>query len=475
MSNQTQPTRPQRRNRGSAARTRQENTIFYGLIGAFGVLALIAAAFGFNFFRQTFANQSAGALIPSITSGGEQSDTGIEIEPVDASGGVEAELERWDGSSRVNILILGLDYLDWRAGEGPPRSDTMILVSIDPVNKTAAMLSIPRDLWTNIPGFGSGKINTAYQIGEGNRLPGGGPGLAVDTVEDFLGVPINYYAQISFDTFVQFIDLIGGVKIDNPAEIKVALVGKPGKFTIPLGVSTLDGEQALAYVRARNSEGGDFDRAQRQQAAIIGIRNQLLRSDIQALILQNRVQLWNTFSEGIRTNITFTEAFKLGLLALEIDLDKIDTFVLTPPNYVVPGTSPDGLAILLPITQNIRLLRDQMFNSTGAVQPVGATTPIEQLVADEAARVTVLNSSQTSGLAGTTQTYLQGFNINVVETGNGSEIIPASKIYDYTGNPYTVKYLVELLGIQANRIFSRYDPNSTVDIVVELGSDWVVP
>jgi hypothetical protein len=104
----------------------------------------------------------------------------------------------WDGASRINILIIGLDYRDWIAGEGAPRSDTMIVLTVDPLAKTAGILSIPRDLWVNIPGFGYSRINTAYSSGEGAKLPGGGPELARKTVEQLLGVPIQYYAQVDF-------------------------------------------------------------------------------------------------------------------------------------------------------------------------------------------------------------------------------------------------------------------------------------
>src|SRR6185436_10667995 len=115
----------------------------------------------------------------------------------------------WDGASRITVLLIGLDYRDYIANAGAPRSDTMILLTIDPLTKTAGMLSIPRDMWVNIPGFGYSRINTAYSSGEGSKLPGGGPELARKTVEQFIGVPIQYYAQIDFFTFVEFIDLIG--------------------------------------------------------------------------------------------------------------------------------------------------------------------------------------------------------------------------------------------------------------------------
>ena len=116
---------------------------------------------------------------------------------------------------------MGLDYRDWVSGEGPSRTDTMILFSLDPLTLTAGMLNIPRDLWVNIPGYGYGKINTAYYLGEANQLPGGGTGLAVKTVEQFLGVPINYYAQIDFSAFERFIDLIGGIELNIEHEIKI--------------------------------------------------------------------------------------------------------------------------------------------------------------------------------------------------------------------------------------------------------------
>ncbi len=97
----------------------------------------------------------------------------------------------WDGASRITVLIIGLDYRDYVANEGPPRSDTMMLLTIDPLTKTAGMLSIPRDMWVNIPGYGYGRINMAYFYGEGSKLPGGGPELARKTVEQFIGVPME--------------------------------------------------------------------------------------------------------------------------------------------------------------------------------------------------------------------------------------------------------------------------------------------
>ena len=114
----------------------------------------------------------------------------------------------WNGKSRITILLLGLDFRDWQNAVGAPRSDTMILLSVEPVTKKVSILSIPRDLWIDIPGFQHNRINTAYSSGEGNRLPGGGPGLAMKAVESLVGVPIQYYAVVDFATFERLIDEI---------------------------------------------------------------------------------------------------------------------------------------------------------------------------------------------------------------------------------------------------------------------------
>ncbi|MBE0699138.1 MAG: LCP family protein, partial [Anaerolineaceae bacterium] len=180
----------------------------------FLVLASITAVIAFNVARNFFVSTGvisvgdAPPVLPNGQSSGTNPDqsgkTGTVVAPV---GPLQNQSDPtpipWDGASRVTILIMGLDFRDWEANE-TPRTDTMILFSVDPVSQTAGMLTIPRDMWVNIPGMGYNKINTAYRWGEVYQMPGGGPGLAMKTVEEFLGVPINYYAQVDFMAFVRF-------------------------------------------------------------------------------------------------------------------------------------------------------------------------------------------------------------------------------------------------------------------------------
>ena len=181
------------------------------LVLFFLIAAVIIAVFAYRFVRDLVGSWSLtdlpGIQIDAPTPTPSSPDqTQAVVVPVDGPAPGVPTPEPWDGASRVTVLIMGLDYRDWEANEGAPRTDTMILLTIDPLTKTGGMLSIPRDLWVNIPGFGNARINTAYSTGEGNKLPGGGPGLAMKTVEGLLGVPIDYYAQIDFSAFVKFID-----------------------------------------------------------------------------------------------------------------------------------------------------------------------------------------------------------------------------------------------------------------------------
>ena len=378
----------------------------------------------------------------------------------------------WDGSNRVTLLVMGLDYRDWEAGEGPPRTDTMILFTVDPIHRTAGILSIPRDLWVNIPGFEYGRINTAYQLGEAYQVPGGGPALASQAVEELLGVPVDYYAQVDFGTFVRFIDEIGGVKVEFTETIKLDPLGdgntkrfKPGRYSLP-------GDLALAYVRLRKTEGGDFDRAQRQQQVIMGIRDQIMNHKLLPTLISKAPTLYNELSSGIRTNLSLDESIRLAWLASQIKKDDIKRGAINS-QHVSFAKSPDGTQdVLKPITEKIRALRDEVFSEANPASPIAASLDIAELVKQENARVQVLNGSATAGLAAQTADYLKSQGVNVTETGNADQYSATTLITFHTGKPYTLKYLVDLMKVNQFRIRHFFDPNSPADIVIVVGDDW---
>ena len=182
-------------------------------------------------------------------------------------------------NGRVTILLMGIDARD-KLQEGASRTDVLTLVTIDPISKTAAMLSIPRDLYVPLPGYNeSQRINTAYYWGEVNDLPGGGPGFAEKTITDNFGVPVQRYAVIDFEGFKQIVDAVDGVEIDVPQEIVDYAYPTPDYGTevlqIPAGRIHMDGELALKYVRTRHGD-SDFGRLQRQQQVMLAIRDKAL-------------------------------------------------------------------------------------------------------------------------------------------------------------------------------------------------------
>jgi polyisoprenyl-teichoic acid--peptidoglycan teichoic acid transferase len=382
-------------------------------------------------------------------------------------------IKPWDGAERVTILLLGLDYRDWEAGEKYSRSDTMILLTLDPMNNTAGILSIPRDMWVSIPGFKHGKINTAYYLGDAYQLPGGGPALAVKTVESFLGIPINYYAQIDFQSFVRFIDEIGGVKIDVPERITIDLLGD-GSNTIKNlkpGSQVLPGEYALAYARARHTEGGDFDRAGRQQQVILGIRERILSLNMLPTLITKAPQLYQELASGIRTNLSLDQAIQLALRAQQIPAGNIQQGILGK-GYVLFGESPDKLSILIPLPDKIHELRDSIFASSGSLGPGTPGSSVEQMVA-EGSQIDIANASGDGSALPQAVKWLTNQGATVSQNTEDKDTQIYTSIIDYTGNPFTIKYLVDELKINPNRIYQKYDPQHPVDVEVILGKDWL--
>jgi LCP family protein required for cell wall assembly len=447
------------------------------LLVGFGLVALLAAYLTFVTMRDFVASWEITNL-PGITVRdatpipGSVNGTPVvnPVAPPQPVGG--ATPPPWDGAKRVSLLVMGLDYRDWQAGEGPPRTDTMILLTVDPVNRTAGMLSIPRDLWVSIPGYDYGRINTAYQLGEAYKLPGGGPQLASETVEELLGIQIDYYAQVDFGAFARFIDEIGGVEVDVTEELKLDPLGDGNTKKLKPGHYNLPGNLALAYVRLRKTEGGDFDRSQRQQQVIMGIRKRILEYNMLPMLISKAPTLYNEISSGVHTNLGLDQAIRLAWLAIQIPEENIKKGAIGA-GQVAFATSPDGTQqVLKPLTEKIRALRDEIFSDTASASPLAISMDPAQLVKEENARVTVMNGSSVPGLAARTVDYLKSQGINVVETGNASQVSPTTEITFYKGKPYTLKFLVDLMKINKFRIRFASDPAVSADIVIILGDDW---
>ena len=384
----------------------------------------------------------------------------------------------WDGGSRVNVLFIGIDARDWQANVGAPRSDTMILFTIDPVSKTAGMLSIPRDMWVNIPGSGYGRINTAYSIGEGAKLPGGGPGLAMKTVEQFLGVPVNYYAQVDFNTFVQMIDTIGGIDLNVRERLVLDPVGT-GKdhVVVTKGYRHLVGWKALAYARTRHTEGGDVDRAQRQQDVIFAIMDKVFSPDYFPIFLKQAPSLYTQMSAGIHTSLSLEDGVRLAALLQGIPRENIKTGVINYDMITMSNTTLDGqnASVFKPKPDDIRILRNEIFGG-GAVGAMARTEDPLVLIKQENARIRVNNGSYTPDFEKRTATYLQGLGLTVTELTSGGPF-DRTVIVLYSPKLYTMNFLLYLFGLNSasgtSQIKFEPDPASPVDVEIRVGNDLV--
>ncbi|MFU8771178.1 MAG: LCP family protein [Anaerolineales bacterium] len=459
-----------------ASPTSKRSRVFPILLGTWVVVAGITAVLTFIVVRDFVVSWNIGrqqgidlevqqTRIPGITD--ELDFEGdIPLQPA-----IGPEPQPWDGASRVSILFLGTDYRDYEEGQNAPRSDTMILFSVDPLTRTAGMLSIPRDLWVNIPGgFEPARINMATRYGEIYRMPGGGPGLAMATVENLLGVPIDYYVMLDFYAFERFIDEIHGVKLVIPEEIRVDPLGQGNAKILQPGEQVLPGDLALAYARARNTAGGDFDRAQRQHQIIMGVYKRVLEFEMLPTLITNAPTLYQELSAGVKTNLTLLQVIQLAWLGQQIPEENIKRGIIAS-EHVVMTTSPDGASVLKPRPEQIRRLRDEIFTVDGPVSPVMVDADAQELMQAEEALVTVLNGTNTPGLAARTADFLKELGVQVAPD-NSPEFYATTTVIDYTGNPYTLQYLVDLMDINTNRIYHRYDPNSETDVVLILGNDW---
>lgn len=236
-------------------------------------------------------------------------------------------------AGRVNIMVLGVD-------DAATLSDTIMVVSIstkpDEPYKVA-MVSLPRDMYVEIPGFGSSKINAAYTYGQNNDYPGGGPALSRKVVEQTLDLPIHYYVAMDFTGFKQMIDTVGGVDVDVKTPIEDPYYPDYSSgyapFSISAGPHRLNGEQALAYARSRQTT-SDFDRAARQQQIAVAFKDKVLSSRLFTNPTEI-ARLQTTLSTHFKTDLSLRELAKLGQIAREIQPQAVTRHVIDSSNFLV--------------------------------------------------------------------------------------------------------------------------------------------
>ncbi|OQY26079.1 MAG: hypothetical protein B6I34_00600 [Anaerolineaceae bacterium 4572_32.1] len=378
---------------------------------------------------------------------------------------------------RVNILLLGIDQ---RPGQnGAARTDTMILLTVDPASKTAGMLSIPRDLWVRIPAYDKwNKITTAHYYGEYYDYPGGGPALAMKTVEKEFGIRLHYYLKVNFGGFEKLIDEIGGIDIYVEETINDPKFPDHNYGYDPLYIAAgqhhFSGEKALKYARTRHGD-SDFGRMHRQQKVIEAVVQQVLKTDQLDALIKKAPALWQGFQDTVETDMPLAVMIKLAPLAREIRIDEIQKIVIDR-SMTEPFTAENNSSALLLDREKIRPLIDEMFNTT----PEAVTTQIKVLksVAEENAGLVIHNGTPTGSLAYRTAKHLQAQGFRIVEYGpvdTGHFDYTRTVIIDYTGNPNTLQWLKQVLNLTDPKIEYPALADNPVDIKIILGADYQLP
>jgi LCP family protein required for cell wall assembly len=242
----------------------------------------------------------------------------------------------------IVIAVLGMDNPQkstlWR-------TDSILLVFINGKAQKIGILSVPRDLWVVIPGYGSNRINTVDSLGARVHYPGGGPALLDQTLRYNLDVPIDHYVRVDFNGFVRIVDAMGGVTVNVEKPLRDM---QYTQLDLQAGVQHFDGRTALDYCRSRITT-SDFDRSQRQQQVIMALWKKVLTPGT----LVQAPKLWAEFSDAFETDLTMAEAVRLAYVVNSMGPDNVRMEHLGY-DTARPWTSPGGAQVLLPQTRAIQ-------------------------------------------------------------------------------------------------------------------------
>lgn len=293
-----------------------------------------------------------------------------------------------ESDDRVNVLLIGIGG---KGHKGEDLADTIMVISYQPSTGTAALLSLPRDLYVQAPGQEYyNKINAVHAFGESQKK-GQGAELLRQLVEEMTSLPLHYYVRVDFIAFKNIIDALGGINIT----IDHSFYDYWHKISFPAGTEKMNGERALAYVRARyseGSEGGDFKRAARQQQVLLALHDKVFSVQT-ALDFTGINTILNSLSDNIRTDMQLWEMKRFYELARLIDQTKIHSAVLaTGPQGVLTGSTEilggAPASVLRPRTGDYSEIRSiaQNILTTAPETPAPTSRPADEagLPADEA-------------------------------------------------------------------------------------------
>lgn len=341
-----------------------------------------------------------------------------------------------DKNSRLNVLVFGVDATSKEDAQST-RSDSIMLLSIEPSGANPVLLSIPRDTRVEIPGRKSlDKINHAHAYG--------GPNLLVATVEKLLGIKINHYVRINYKSVEQVVDALGGVEIDVPMNMKYndPYSKPPLKINIKKGLQTLDGENSIHFLRYRKGYSNqDLGRIEAQQQFAKALTDKL----ISPVTLIKIPQLIDIFHNNVDTNISKAKMLSYGTKALQIDTEELLKMTL-------PGTSSyiGNISYYLVDKEELSDIKEMLSNKNFVKY-----------------NVEVLNGIKVAGIATKYAKQLEAANIKVLATGNlKGEVVDKSYIEYLDGYKEQAQEVAKELKIKKILKVSDIKENTHIRVVV---------
>ena len=417
------------------------------------------------------------------------------IQPTATPANLPAIIQKIKDGQPMTALFLGYGG---QGHDGAYLTDTILELTYDPTQNAVTMVNIPRDLYMFIPYGGTnvgywGKINSAfsyvmqtgtnsglspryqYDPNDQNSRIDAGVNLTKDLVEKVTGIPVDYWAILSFDGFRKFIDAIGGIDVnvqtafddyDYPANDDPSIDASVMHIHFDVGLQHLTGERAIEYSRSRKSlqDGNDFSRSKRQMNVVTAVKTKVS----QPAVMLKAFDMMDALQGNLRTSLSLDDAHALldyfqGDGAATLQKVMFVPEVLSTDNFLGEGTSNDGADILFPLAGQSNFKPIQQWLSVGQQFPAlqlenikvqvqngtGMTAPVKQLTED-----------------------LEQNGVNVISSiwANNTD---NTVIYDYSGgkDPNTLKVILGLLPNSTVRILDK-PANQTSDIVILVGRDY---
>lgn len=363
---------------------------------------------------------------------------------------------RYQVTRPVNILVMGLDEnLDAPPGSDAVfggRTDTLLLVRVNPQDDTLRVMSIPRDTRVQIPGYGMAKINHANVEG--------GPTLVAQTIADNLGnVQVDRYVRVNTAAFREIVDLVGGIEVEVPHRMQYTDQTQGLYIDLYPGWQTLNGDQAEQFARFR-SDAGDIGRVQRQQILLKALRERLTSP----LVVPSLPQAIRVVQRYVDTNLTLEEMLALANFGLEIDSDDFQ-MVMLPGRFST--TSEFEASYWLPDWEGSANILQTFFQTegVGVYADNGRARYVSNL------RIAVQNASDTSGAGAAMARYLRDNGFSNVYVSNDAPIISrTTEVVAQRGDRSSAELVHSVLG--QGRVLSESTGDLDSDITIRVGRDW---